>query len=378
MNDHSLVPGVERIAVLRANGLGDVVVSEPALAALRAAYPEAVITLVTSPPVVALLGGRPSPVDEVLSAPRVRGVRGEVVDGPPDDRPEVVEAFCAGMRARAFDLAVQLHGGGGNANPLLLRFGARVTAGSRAPGAAALTRNLVWTFHQHDLMRWLEVVALVGAEPVRLRPRLTVTPADRAAAAALGVADGSGPLVVLHPGSTDARRRWPPRRLGEVGARLARAGARVVVACGPRDDAFAAEVRRGLADLDAPVLRPGLPALVGLLERADLLVANDSGPRHIAEAVGTATVGVFTRANLIDVAPLFRARHRVVVSFTSACSVGGRDGAAEPCGHGATVLGDVTVDEVTEAAAALLDETASTAADPRFDEVEHGVEVVGG
>ena len=38
------------------------------------------------------------------------------------------------MRARRFDLGVQLHGGGGNANPLLLRFGARVTAGSRAPG----------------------------------------------------------------------------------------------------------------------------------------------------------------------------------------------------------------------------------------------------
>ncbi len=266
------------------------------------------ITLLTSSPVVALLGGRPSPVDEVLSAPRVRGVRSEVVAGPPDDRPELVEALCAGMRARAFDLAVQLHGGGGNANPLLLRSGARVTAGSRAPGSAALDRNLVWTFHQHDLMRWLEVLGLVGAEPVRLRPQLTVTPADP----------------------------------------------------------------------DAPVLRPGLPALVGLLERADLLVGNDSGPRHIAEAVGTVTVGVFTRANLVDVAPLFRARHRVAVSFASACTRCGRDAAADPCGHGATVLGDVTVDEVVEAAAALLDEASSAAPDAGLHQVEHGVEVSGG
>ena len=96
-----LVPAVRRIVVLRANGLGDYVVAQPALVALRAAYPDATITLVTSPPVAALLAGRPSPVDEVLAAPRVSGVRGEPgPDGPPDDRPEAVEEFCAVMRAR--------------------------------------------------------------------------------------------------------------------------------------------------------------------------------------------------------------------------------------------------------------------------------------
>ena len=166
-----LLPDVRRIVVLRANGLGDHVIAQPALAALRAAYPDAAITLVTSPPVAALLDGRPSAVDEVLAAPRVAGVRGEPgPDGPPDDPPEVVEEFCAALRRRRFALGVQLHGGGGNANPLLLRFGARVTAGSRAPGAAPLDRTVPWTDLQHDLLRWLEVVALVGAEPVGDRP----------------------------------------------------------------------------------------------------------------------------------------------------------------------------------------------------------------
>ena len=66
VSDFSPVPGVGRIVVLRANGLGDYVVAQPALAALRAAYPDAAITLVTSPPVAALLRGRPTPVDEVL------------------------------------------------------------------------------------------------------------------------------------------------------------------------------------------------------------------------------------------------------------------------------------------------------------------------
>jgi ADP-heptose:LPS heptosyltransferase len=206
--DHRTVPGVERVVVLRANGLGDTVVAEPALAALRAAYPHAHLTLVTSPPVADLLTGRPSVLDEVVAAPRVSGVRGET-GGPPDDPPEVVEEFCARMRERRFDLGVQLHGGGGNANPLLLRFGARTTAGSRAPGAPALDRTVPWTSHQHDLLRWLEVVALVGAEPVRLRPRLAVTDADRAAAGGGGTPRGGGGRVFFLPQPARSAPRSP-------------------------------------------------------------------------------------------------------------------------------------------------------------------------
>jgi ADP-heptose:LPS heptosyltransferase len=359
VTDLLAVPGVRRIVVLRANGLGDYVVAQPALAALRATYPDATITLVTSPPVAALLEGRPSPVDEVLAAPRVAGVRGEPgPDGPPDDPPEVVEEFCAALRRRRFDLGVQLHGGGGNANPLLLRFGARVTAGSRAVGAAPLDRTVRWTPFQHDLVRWLEVVSLVGAEPVHLRSRVAVTARDRAEAAAMleGV---SGPLVAVHPGATDPRRRWLPHRLGELGAALDARGAQIVLLGGAGDAPLVEEIRAGLGgaadravDLSG---RLSLSGLVGVLERADLFVGNDSGPRHLAEAVGTATVGVFTRANLVDVAPLFRARHRVLVSWASRCVVCGVDYFAAPCGHDASVLGDVPVDAVLDQALELLD-----------------------
>jgi hypothetical protein len=70
--------------------------------------------------------------------------------------------------------------------------------------------------------------------------------------------------------------------------------------------------------------------------------------------VGTATVGVFTRANLIDVAPLFRARHRVVVSWASRCAVCGVGFFDPLCGHDATMLGDVQVRDVVAAAVELL------------------------
>jgi ADP-heptose:LPS heptosyltransferase len=128
---------------------------------------------------------------------------------------------------------------------------------------------------------------------------------------------------------------------------------------GAGDAPLVGEIRAGLGpaadravDLSG---RLSLAGMVGVLERADLFVGNDSGPRHIAEAAATATVGVFTRANLVDVAPLFRARHRVLVSWASRCPRCGVDYLAAPCGHDASVLGDVTVDDVLAPALELLD-----------------------
>jgi glycosyl transferase family 9 (putative heptosyltransferase) len=200
-----------------------------------------------------------------------------------------------------------------------------VTSGSRTQDASPLDRTVVWSPFQHEVLRWLEVVGLVGAAPVHLQPRLTVTATDRAEAARALAAAGAGggaPLVALHPGATDPRRRWPPQRLAGVDNALAAQGAHVVLLGGPSDqplvDAMRATLRVHAVDLTG---RLSLSGLVGALERAALFVGNDSGPRHLAEAAGTATVGIFTKANLVDVAPLFRACHRVVVSWVSTCAV---------------------------------------------------------
>jgi len=92
---------VDSIAVLRANGLGDLLVAEPALSALRAAYPDASITLLGAPHALELLADRPRPVDRVLAVPLIPGMRFDAggPDRVPDDPPEVLEAFCARMRA---------------------------------------------------------------------------------------------------------------------------------------------------------------------------------------------------------------------------------------------------------------------------------------
>jgi len=223
-----------------------------------------------------------------------------------------------------------------------------------------------YTGHQHEIHRFLEVVSQVGAAPVTLEPRLAVTDADRAEAAAVLGGDDR-PLVVLHPGANDPRRRWSVERLAAVGSELARKGARLAVIGTAAEQPLAGRLLDGLdgnaADLAG---RLGLGGLAGLLEQATLLVGNDSGPRHLAAAVGTATVGVHWGVSLGSYGPLYRARHRAPTSWRLHCPVCGANGLHQDCrpSHAASFVADVTVDEVLAEALDLL-ATETARASPR-------------
>src|SRR5918995_4742131 len=95
-----LVEGVHKLAVLRANAIGDYLVSLPAIQALRAAYPAAELVLLGAGWHAGFLAGRPGPVDRCLAVPPTAGVRD---DRPPAPAAEV-ERFFARMRAEQFDL----------------------------------------------------------------------------------------------------------------------------------------------------------------------------------------------------------------------------------------------------------------------------------
>jgi ADP-heptose:LPS heptosyltransferase len=188
-------------------------------------------------------------------------------------------------------------------------------------------------------------------------PALAVTAGDvRAAGAAL---DGlAGPLVVVHPGASDARRCWPAERFAAVADALAACGATVaVVGAGSADARAGAELR---AATRRPVLdlvgRLDLPALVGVLSRAELVLANDSGPRHLAAAVGTPTVGVWLAGNLVTAGPLDQDRHAVAVSPRTTCPVCGRVATPSGCGHAVSHVTDVAVDEVLDLALSWWDQ----------------------
>lgn len=348
------VPDVRRIAVLRANGLGDYVTCEPALTALRHTYPDAEITLLGARHHRPLVEGRPGPVDRFVAVPLMPGVR---AGSGPDAPAEEVDAFFRAQQSVGYDLAVQLHGGGRFSNPVVARLGARVTAGAVTADAAPLDRSVPYSPNQHEVLRWLDVAAACGAPAVRRQPRLAVTDAEFAEARDVLMAAGVGPderVVALHPGATDPRRRWPVERHVTVAAGLP--DARLVLLGGPDERELTARAAVAAAEVGVEAVdlagATGLPGLLGLLAQASLFLGNDSGPRHLAEAIGTPTVAVFTNANLADVAPLSRVWHRIAVSWESRCSVCGTPVQRE-CGHDATALADVAVPEVQDLATEL-------------------------
>lgn len=353
-----MLPGVRRIAVLRANALGDLIFALPALEALKAAYPEAELTLLGLAWHAAYLHGRPSPVDEVMVVPGQSSRPGPHL-GQHADAPWLaastaeMAAFEARARRRRFDLAVQIHGGGRNSNPFVLRLGARQTVGLRTPDAAELDAWVPFVYFQQETARCLEVVALVGARPVTLEARIAVTDADLAASNA--VLPRGRPYVVLHPGATDPRRRWPAERFAQVADALAAMGLRVVITGSEGETPVA---RRVIDAMRSPAVnlvgRTTLQALTGLMARAEVVVSNDSGPLHLAFAVGARTVGIYWVGNLINGGPMTRARHRPVLAWRTRCPTCGADCLGMGCDHPDSFVADVGVEEVLSQARAAL------------------------
>ena len=346
---------VARIAVLRGGGLGDLLFALPAVAALKAAYPGATVTVLGTPIHAALAEGVAGPMDSVCVLPYAEGVR-----PGPEDR-VATDNYFAAMKRERFDLALQLHGGGRYSNPFLLRLGARHTVGTRTPDAAPLERTLPYAYYQHEPLRALEVAGLAGAPPVGLEAQLRPLDLFSAGADAL-LRDGTGAtgsagapssVVVVHPGATDPRRRWPSARFAEVAAACAAAGCTVLVVGDASERRLAADVveASGSDNVRSIAGEAELGTLAALLARCDVMVANDSGPRHLAQALGTPTVGIYWAGNVLNAGPLGRGLHRLHISWLTHCPECGADitqvgWTAPRCGHDSSLVSGVRPEDV--------------------------------
>lgn len=364
---------VKRIAVLRGGGLGDLIYTYPALNALKHAYPGATITLLGTPIHAALVAAADGPVDDIHLLPAARGVyddprNGERFGEEAGDA-AAQENFFNAMRAREFDLALQMHGGGRYSNPFLLKLGARHTVGTRTRDAESLERNLDYVYYHHEPDRWLELAGLAGA-PSIMHPFLRPKPEHQQHVAGLRDAHHES-LVVVHPGATDPRRRWPASDFADAAAGVARKGAQVVIVGDHSEKALAREVAelaaRRLPEGDGRAVRSvagelDLGDLAALLDTATVMLASDSGPRHLAQALGTPTVGIFWVGNAINAGPRGRALHRVHMSWVTRCPRCGSEvtqvgWTAPHCGHDDTLIRGIAVADVVQD---VLDLTATS------------------
>jgi lipopolysaccharide heptosyltransferase II len=185
---------------------------------------------------------------------------------------------------------------------------------------------------RHEVERQLALVAAVGCRTRDDRLSLRVPPEARARVAERLRARGLAgrPWVLLHPGASAPSRRYPPEHFAEAARGLAQAGWTIVLS-GAADEPAVGATRAAMVGVEAQVLAGlGLADFAALVEAAPLLVANNSGPVHVAAAVGTPVVDLYALTNPQHTP--WRVPHRVLFHdvpcrycYKSACPEGHHD-----------------------------------------------------
>lgn len=294
---------MRRVLAVRLDNLGDVVMTTPAIGAIRDSLPEAEISLLCSRSGAAL-AQHLADVDDaiVYDAPWVKGTGERDVN---DDFDMVNR-----LAAREFDAAVIFTVYTQSALPaaMLCRLAGIPLrlAHSRENPYDLLTH---WVPDpepaqgiRHEVERQLALVASVGLRTQDDRMRFNCHDTDRASVQALlpslGLAPGE-PYVVVHPGATAAARRYPAVRFGLAADEIARRTGCAVLFTGGRDEeALILEAQSAMKQRSISLAgRLTLGQLAALLERAQVLVSNNSGPVHLAAALGTPVVDLYALTN---------------------------------------------------------------------------------
>ncbi|RPI31955.1 MAG: glycosyltransferase family 9 protein, partial [Chloroflexota bacterium] len=335
-----------RVALLRASRIGDFICASPALRALRAALPQAEITMIT----LALLEDivlRSPYIDHFVAFPGWPGLAEQFFDARKAAR------FFTEMQSERFDLAIQMQGSGVNSNPFTLMLGARITAGYIRPGdpPGRLDAALPLPRGGHEVRRVIDLMEFLGVPSMGEATEYPLWAQDHAAAEAL-LAGAPRPLVGIHPAARQRTRRWEASRFARAGRSLWERYGGTLVLIGEAGEYETA--RQVIAAAGAPALnlagRSSLGVLGAVIARLSVLLTNDTGPAHIAYALKTPTVTIFGGGEIERYGPP-QAGPFMILAHPVAC----RPCEVEDCPIGYECLEHVTVSQVVEAAAALID-----------------------
>jgi heptosyltransferase-1 len=296
--------GAPRIALVKLSSLGDVVHALPAAHALRTWWPRAELTWVVERRERAILLDNPD-LDHVVDVDTRLWRREFRRPGGAAAVAVRVRGLVRRLRAGRFDVAVDLQG--------LWKSGV-ITALTRAPlrlglaaGSCRERANVCFTNRRvrpdpaaHVVDQYRAVVSGLGVDLAAVGPVVFPIPADPAAERAVAAwledqgVKPTAPLVVLNPGSGGEGKRWALEAFRRLGEELAvRLEARVVVAWGPGEEPLARAIAHGMrtgASVPPPTT---IAEMIALFRRATLVVGGDTGPVHIAAALGGPTVGLY-------------------------------------------------------------------------------------
>ena len=274
-----------KIAVLRARGLSGLLGAVPVFRALDAAFPDASIALIGLPRARGFAARLHRYLDEFAEFPGFPGM--------PERELQDLPGFFGALRARGFDLALQLHDSGRFANPFVALLQAKACAGFYEPGAYCPdpSRYLPWRPDEDDVPRDLRLLAHLGVPSRGTYLEFPLADADWRELKGFGLREGR--YAVIHPGAPPAAQGWPPERFAEVADELAMDGLNVVLTGASSERNLSARVK---ASMRQPALdlagRTSLGGFAALLGRARLLVSADTGACRLAGAMRTAGVVV--------------------------------------------------------------------------------------
>jgi len=332
-----LVPRPRKVALLRTSRLGDFVCATPAFRALRSALPKAEITFVGLP-FIAPLATRLASFDRFVPFPGAPGMAEQLFEAGK------LTAFLKKMQGERFDLVIQMHGSGVFSNPIALLFGGRVTAGfiraSDPPGR--LDAALPYPEGLHEIKKNLALMNFLGAPSQGEDLDYPVTAGDHAGAMQF-LKTAKPPLIGVHAHAEAKTKRWNPGRFALAASRLATGGRGTVVVLGAGSEAGLVE------NLAAPFVdlrgKTSLGCLGAVIARLSVLLTNDSGPAHIAYALGVPSVTVFGSTLPSEWAPSDVLRHAVAVH-----PIDCRPCNLDECSIGYQCLEQVSVEQVLTAA----------------------------
>lgn len=296
------------VLCVRLDAIGDVLMSTPAIRALKESLPGRRVTLLTSTS-GALVARMIPEIDDVIVYEAAWMKSAGALAALPE-RPSADVAMIEELRARSFDAAVIFTVYSQNPLPAALfchLAGIPLRLAHCRENPYALLTDWVEEqeperFVRHEAQRQLDLVATVGCHVSDDRLSISVSEAARERAraklAACGV-DLASPWIVIHPGATAPSRRYPAEHFAEAARLIATEYGEQVVfsgSAGERD--LVDRIRRAmLAPSFTLAGRLDLAELVALIAEAPLLISNNTGPAHIAAATGTPVVDIYALTN---------------------------------------------------------------------------------
>ncbi|MGA9568962.1 MAG: glycosyltransferase family 9 protein [Candidatus Acidiferrales bacterium] len=330
----------QRFLLVRLGSLGDIIHALPAASALRDAFPEARIDWLIEPKWRRLLEGNPD-LTEIIPLEK-KSASGLI-------------STIRKLRAARYTCAIDFQGLYKSALPAFAsgaprRIGFPSTY-AREGFASMFYTDKINPRGAHKVDHNLTLAEAAGAAARTSSPRfpLTLRPEDEKQVTQELARHNIADFYVLNPGGGWRSKCWPPERYGELHHRLAaQLGWRSVISFGPGEERLAQELVSAAGTLPPVVLPLGLGPLMALLRRAKFVVSADTGPLHLASALGTPVVGLYGPTDPARNGPY--GGTSVVIRNPSKSETTYRRGAS----YSSPML-SITVDQVADAVARLLD-----------------------